>query len=84
MPDAARRIILGHELGHAIMHRKQNCYFMKNKTLLLTSKIEMEANKFAIELLISDDELSEYKEYSIEQLSRIFGYSEQLIKLRIK
>lgn len=26
--------VMAHELGHAILHRKQNCYFIRNKTLL--------------------------------------------------
>ena len=30
--------VMAHELGHAILHRKQNCYFIRNKTLLLNSK----------------------------------------------
>ena len=77
-------LVMAHELGHAILHKKQDCYFIRNKTLLLNSKTEIEANKFAIELLISDEELLEYKEFDIKQLSRIFGYSEQLIRLKLK
>ena len=54
------------------MHRKQNCYFIKHKTLLLNSKIEIEANKFAVDLLISDEQLFEYLDYNIEQISRFY------------
>lgn len=84
LSDHEKTLVMAHELGHAILHKKQNCYFIKNKTFLLNSKIEIEANKFAIELLISDDVLSEYKEFNIEQLSRILGYSQKLIELRMK
>lgn len=49
------RLVMAHELGHSIMHRKENCYFIRNKTLLLNSKIEIEANTFAAELLIPDE-----------------------------
>lgn len=41
------RVVVAHELGHALLHRKENCAFLKNKTLLLTSGIEREANLFA-------------------------------------
>ncbi|MFQ9195279.1 MAG: ImmA/IrrE family metallo-endopeptidase [Candidatus Gastranaerophilaceae bacterium] len=78
------KMVMAHELGHAILHTKQNCYFIRNKTLLLNSKIEKEANIFAATLLISEDELSEYKDYTLKQLSKILGYSEQLIQLRIQ
>lgn len=78
------KLVMAHELGHAILHPRENCYFIKNKTFLLNSKNEIEANKFAMELLISDDSLSEYKECTIEQLSRIYGYHQKLIELRLK
>lgn len=78
------RLVMAHELGHAILHRKENCYFIRNKTLLLNSKNEIEANKFAAELLISDDILEENKDFTTEQLSRMLGYHENLIKLRLQ
>lgn len=75
---------MAHELGHAVLHRKENCYFIRNKTLLLNSKNEIEANKFAMELLIPDEILEENREFTIEQLSRMLGYHEKLIELRLK
>ena len=27
-------VIVAHELGHALLHRRENCAFIKNKTLL--------------------------------------------------
>ena len=53
------QVVVAHELGHALLHRKENCAFIKNKTLLLTSGIEREANQFAAELLISIDIIEE-------------------------
>lgn len=78
------KLVMAHELGHAILHRTQNCYFIRHETFLSIDKIEIEANKFAMELLIPDESLSEYKEYTIEQISRIYGYHEKLIELRFK
>ena len=48
-------VVMAHELGHAILDRKANCYFIRNKTFLLSSKIERRANLFAAYLLISDN-----------------------------
>lgn len=83
--DNEMQLVMSHELGHAILHRKQNCYFIRNKTLLSVDKIEKEANSFAAELLIPDYELNEYIQmsYSIEQIARIYGYSKELIKLKL-
>lgn len=77
-------LVMAHELAHAILHRKENCYFIRNKTLLLTSKNEIEANKFAAELLIPDEFLIENQEYTTGQIARMLGYSEEFIKLRLK
>lgn len=78
------KMVMAHELGHSLMHRKNNCYFIKNKTLLLNSKIEREANLFAAELLIPDELLLENWNYTTEQLSRLTGYEEKLIDLRLE
>jgi len=76
-------LVMAHELGHAIMHPRENCYFIKHKTLLLNTKNEIEANKFAVELLISDDFLEGNKDLTIEQVSRMLGYNKKLIELRL-
>lgn len=83
LSDHDMKLVMAHELGHAILHRKQNCYFIRHKTLLLNSKTEIEANKFAIELLISDDFLAEHSHYTIDQLSRMTGYHQKLFELRL-
>lgn len=75
---------MAHELGHAIIHPYENCYFIKHKTFFLNSRNEIEANKFAIELLISDSLLLEYWQCSTEQIARLTGYAQELIELRLK
>lgn len=84
LPENEMQLVMAHELGHAILHRKENCYFIKNKTLLLNSKNEIEANRFAMELLVDDALLEENKELTTRQLARMLGYHEKLIELRLK
>lgn len=78
------KVIVAHELGHALLHRKENCAFIKSRTLLLTSGIEREANLFAAYLLITDDMLREYQECTREQLSSGTGLPMELIDLRLQ
>lgn len=78
------RLVMAHELGHAIMHQRENCYFIRNKTLLLNSKNEIEANTFAAELLIPDEILLENHYLTVGQLSRLLGYEQSFIELRLK
>lgn len=78
------KIVCGHELGHALLHRKENCAFIKRKTLLLTSGIEREANHFTACLLISDEMLLEYAGYTKEQFCVCTGFPKELIELRLQ
>lgn len=78
------RVVAAHELGHALLHRKENCAFIKNHTLLQTSGIEREANWFAAHLLITDDMLVEYSGCTQERFCKCTGYPQELIQLRIK
>ena len=77
-----QRLVMAHELGHAILHKKVNCYFMRNKTLLNTTVFEREANTFSAYLLISDDEIEQCN--TIGQLSSVAGVPEEIVKLRLK
>nr|DAK72848.1 MAG TPA: IrrE protein [Caudoviricetes sp.]DAW63751.1 MAG TPA: IrrE protein [Caudoviricetes sp.] len=78
------RLVMAHELAHSIMHRKENCYFIRNKTLLLTSKMEIEANTFAAELLIPDELILENPGISADQIARIAGYDKKIMNFKNK
>ena len=69
------------------MHPKANTPFLLANTYQSVDKLEIEANKFAVEFLITDETLYEYlkyQEYTLDQLSRLLGYQKELIELRLK
>ena len=74
--------VMAHELGHAILHRTENCYFIRNKTFLSTERIEQEANTFAAELLIPDSLILENPGYTKSQLARLAGYNELIMNFK--
>lgn len=84
IPKHMQKFTCAHELGHAILHPDANTPFLRNYTGFLISKLEIEANKFAVDLLISDSDLVEYQNYTTGQIARMLGYNEELIKLRLK
>lgn len=73
-----------HELGHAIIHPDASTPFLRSKTLLSVDKLEIEANTFAVNLLIPDEIITENRNCTTEQLSRLLGYNQELINLRLK
>lgn len=84
LPNDEQIWVCAHELAHMLLHKKANTVFMDTRTHFNTSIYEIEANKFAIELLVSDEKLIEYQDYTIEQISKLLGYQQKLIELRLK
>lgn len=77
------RVIMAHELGHALLHSRAQTYFMEHHTLLKTNHYEKEANYFAAELLLDDSFLEENRELNIDQLVSMSGIPKQLLLERI-
>lgn len=86
LPENSQKFVLAHELGHMLLHKKSNAIFMDTRTQFCTSKYELEADQFAIELLLSDEEISEYREqnFTTEQIAHRTGYYKRLIDLKLK
>ena len=79
-----KRLTYTHELGHSVIHPDVDTFELKRTDPISLTKYENEANLFAIELLISDEFLEEHKQFTTEQISRMLGYHESLIKLRLQ
>lgn len=60
LPEQERRWVCAHELGHALLHKGLNRIFMDARTHMVTSRYEREADRFAIDLLYSDDFLQDF------------------------
>ena len=83
LPEYIERFVLSHELGHAVLHRKSSAPFLQS-TFLSVDRLEIEANKFAAELVISDESVQEHENYTIKQWSMYYGLPEEIIELRFK
>lgn len=77
-------MVAAHELGHAVLTHKSQCYFFSDQTFFLKSKPETEANTFAAELLISVEDILDHQNYTTEQLAKVTGYDEKLVDLRLR
>ena len=70
LTEAEQRFVLAHELGHLFLHKKANAIFMDSRTQFNTDKYEREA----------DTVIFEHPDLTIGQLSRLTGYTEELLK----
>lgn len=57
LDDFCQRVVLAHELGHALLHHSKEIQTLKDYDLFprFSNRLEMEANKFAAELIIDED-----------------------------
>lgn len=78
------RFVCAHELGHAIQHPKANTSFMRKNTLFSIDRIEVEANTFAVELLLPDKLIYEYKDsnLSLNEVANIHGVPDEVTHLK--
>lgn len=83
LSEEEEKIVIAHELGHLILHTDLNTSFYTENHLINKNKLEMEANKFAAELLIPDD-VEIYEDETISHLACRLNVSEELMKLKFR
>lgn len=73
--EITQRFVCAHELGHAVLHPKANTRFLRNQTFFSVDRLEIEANTFAVELLLTDEMVSAYEDthLSIQEVAEIHG-----------
>ncbi|PDZ12041.1 hypothetical protein CON70_08385 [Bacillus pseudomycoides] len=73
--EITQRFVCAHELGHALLHPKANTPFLRNQTFFSIDRFEIEANTFAVELLLTDDLIYDYRNtnLSIQDIAEIHG-----------
>ena len=88
MPEVMQRIVLLHEIGHDVLHRNQAAAqggFQEFKLFETNgSRLEYEANVFAAQISLPDDEILSYIEegYDIQQIAGIMHSDINLVALK--
>jgi len=83
LANEEERIVIAHELGHLILHTHLSTSYYTENQLINKNKLEVEANKFAAELLIPDD-VNIYEYETIQQLACYLEVPEELVRLKYK
>ncbi len=81
-----RKVLCAHELGHAILHDGivRDGAFHEITLLDATTPTEYEANLFAAELLISDEDILEAKNSSIFHIASALRVPKELVDFKCK
>jgi Zn-dependent peptidase ImmA (M78 family) len=84
LDEMMQRFVCAHELGHAILHPRVSTPFLRANTLFSVEKLELEANAFAVELLLPDDIITQYQntELTIYDVAEIHSVPRQLVYLK--
>jgi len=84
LDEVTQQVVIAHELGHALYHSNNKAVYIHEYTLTPRGKVEIEANKFAAELLINEYNIDKHsaKDMTISQLACYYGVPEQLIKYK--
>jgi len=82
LPRREQIYVCSHELGHVFQHQGVNTPFLMRNTLFSVSRIEREANIFAVELLLPDELLLEYEDISLYTLAAKRGIPPKLADLK--
>lgn len=85
LDEPLQRFVCAHELGHAIQHKTLNTAYLSKHTLFSTNRLEVEANTFAVELLLPDEEfcaLQLENQLNTGQIAKLYGIPEQFVQLK--
>jgi Zn-dependent peptidase ImmA (M78 family) len=84
LDEMMQRFVCAHELGHAVLHPKSNTPFLRANTLFSVEKLEVEANTFAVELLLPDHIITQYQntDLTIYDVAEIHSVPRQLVYLK--
>ena len=85
LEEPQQRFTCCHELGHAVLHPKANTPFLRANTLFSVSKLEVEANRFAVCMLYPEDYLRrEFEGCSSAQMAETLQLPQELVEFAMK
>lgn len=87
LDEDMERLVMFHELGHHFIHREFKVAAFREYSLYdMSSKFEIEANTFAANFLISDEDLvcAAYDGYTSEQIARSMRVPHELVLIKLK
>ena len=82
LDENLKRCVLWHEIGHALMHRTVNCFYMANRTRLRTMQYEIEAEQFVADLLLPEQIDDDLEGKTMQQIAAYYGVTLNLVEMK--
>ena len=82
LSEKERLFCIAHELGHALLHSKQNVYFNNSNTFFNTHKHEIEADTFAAELILEDNIFENYEGFNLSVIAKCEQVEEKFLQYK--
>jgi Zn-dependent peptidase ImmA (M78 family) len=81
---AEQLIVMAHEIAHVKLHSAKRFVFLREYTLFPRGKQEVEANKYAAELLIDETLIDKHmlESLSLSQIAAFLNVPEQYVKYK--
>ncbi|MBU8908553.1 ImmA/IrrE family metallo-endopeptidase [Desertibacillus haloalkaliphilus] len=84
LDESHQKFVCAHEFGHSQLHPRVNTPFLRGNTLYSINKLEVEANTFAVELLLPDEAIYDLNNTSttIYELASSYGIPKEVCHLK--
>ena len=84
LPYWEAEFVCAHEIGHVLLHRGYNRIFMDTHAYFKVDQYEIDADRFAVNLLYADEDLLSFFEFPVQILADGIGISTELAEYRLK
>lgn len=84
LSDRDARFVCAHEIGHALLHRGYDRIFMDTHTYFPVHRYEIEADRFAVDILFDDDDLQDFLPHPVQLAADCMGVSTELAEYRLQ
>ena len=83
LPRHLQRFVMAHEIGHALLHPEKYALMLRS-SLYATDRHEVEADRFAIELLLTDSMVIDNPGRTIDDWAAILGLPREIVELKFR
>lgn len=84
LSEIEEAFVLSHELGHAVFHRTESCFFNQRYAQTFKPRMELQADEFSAKILLPDEiSIDELRDYTLFQLAALYNVPVELMRIKL-